>query len=462
MVTKSKFIVSIVFLLFVFILAEISYAQNFEDKSRQIDAIAAKYVKGNVPGMAILVIRDGKILHEKGYGSANIETKTPIDSNTIFDTASVAKPITAIAVMMLSERGKLDYEDTLDKYFSNAPAYMKKITVRSLLQHTSGIFDYYSLAEDSQKIKQQSRKWKSNADVINFLFGLPKLNFPAGTKWEYSNSNYVILAAIVEKVSGAAFPQFVRRNIFEPLEMNSSSIGMNKALTDRYAVGYQADKNGFKKAESFIPIEIYGDGYFYTALEDLYKLNQALYNEKLVKNTTLREAFENGKLTDGAKTTYGFGWGLGQYLGFRYVSHGGDGDGFFAQITRFPEQKFTVAILCNNQTLPAPFAFANKIAGIYLSDGSAVPKAVNISEKILKNYVGTYRLYDSAVRIVYEKQELFLVTSGENRVKLQAASENEFFISGQPSLFVEFNKNDAGVVRSLTFLDQNGIQFYKQ
>ncbi|MDQ6786228.1 MAG: serine hydrolase [Acidobacteriota bacterium] len=443
------------------ILSQVCFAQISSEKSAQIDAAIAKYVKDDAPGMAILVVRDGKILHEKGYGLANLQTRTSIDSNTIFEIASVAKPFTAMAVMMLAECGKLSYQDSLDKFFPNASASMKKIAVRDLLYHTSGIPDYSVLAEENSQIKKQSRAWKSTEDVAEFISILPKLDFPTGARWEYSNSNYVLLAEIVEKVSGQKFPQFIKENIFQPLAMNSSSVGVNPALSKNYAVGYAAGKQGFEQPKNPLSIDIYGDGYIYTTLEDLYKFDQALYTEKLLKNSTLGQAFDFGKLSDGTKVTYGFGWGLGNYLEMPYVSHGGDGYGFYAELIRFPEQKFTVAILCNNQQLPAPFAFANKIAQIYFGDNISAPKAKIVDEKVLQSYVGKYNLYDLVVNITLEKGLLWF-KNGSNKVKLLSASDTEFFVEGQPSLFIEFNKNEKGIARCFSFLDQNGIQLCKQ
>lgn len=458
---KLQIMKKALFLLFILALTEICFAQISSEKSAQIDATMAKYIKDGVPGAAILVVQDGKILHKKGYGLANLQTKAPIDSNTIFEIASVAKPFTALTIMMLAERGKLSYEDSLDKFFPQISASMKKIIVRDLLRHTSGIPDYSVLAEENSQFKKQSRAWKSTADVAEFISTLPKLDFPSGASWEYSNSNYVLLAEIAEKVSGRKFPQFVKENIFQPLEMNNSSVGVNPALSKNYAVGYAVGKQGFKPPDNPLSIDIYGDGYIYTSLADLYKFDQALYTEKLVKNSTLKQAFDFGKLNDGTKVTYGFGWGLGRYLAMPYVSHGGDGYGFYAELIRFPEQKFTVAILCNNQQLPAPFVFANKIAQIYFGDNVSAPKSKIVGKKVLQSYVGKYNLYDLIVNITFENDSVWF-KSGGNKVKLLSASDTEFFVEGQPSLFIEFNKNASGITRCFNFLDQNGIQLCRQ
>src|SRR5262249_15038831 len=188
-----------------------------------------------------------------------------------------------------------------------------------------------------------------------------------------------------------------------------------------------------------------------------------LYTEKLVKASTLKGAFTSGQLNDGTPVNYGFGWQLGRYRGLNFVAHGGGTDGFRAQITRFPEQRFTVILLSNSQQFTAPYAAANKIASIYRAENLKSPAAVQIAPERLNDYVGRYALYDLALKISLEEGALWLTPSGQKRVKLAPVSDDEFSIEGSDGASsVGFNRNSQGRITCLILLDQNGITLSRQ
>src|SRR5262245_43875057 len=314
-------------------------AKTTADNSPQVDTLMARWSQDNTPGAAIIVIRDGRVLHEKGYGLAKLTTKERISTKTVFDVGSVSKPFTAMAVMILVERGKLNYTDSLFKFFPDFQADAQRITIRQLLNHTSGIFDYEFVWGESKKLKGNEPRTAEN--VVKFLSWRKQLRFQPGQRWEYSNSNYVLLAQIVGQVSGESFPQFVKKNIFQPLGMNDSFVyDKTQAINGRCATGYISQGGGFKPAVRNAENYVYVDGQIHSTIEDMAKWDQSLYTEKLVKASTLKEAFAAGQLSDGTRVNYGFGWGLGRYRGLNFVSHGGSTDGFAAQITRFAEQHF--------------------------------------------------------------------------------------------------------------------------
>lgn len=421
----------------------------------------ARWSQGSTPGAAVIVIRDGRIVHEKGYGLADLTTKGRIDSKTVFDIASLSKQFTAMAVMILVERGKLDYADTLAKFFPEFQSDARRITIRQLLNHTSGLLDYSLVWGESKKLKGNVPRTAEN--VVRFLTGQKQLRFPPGQRWEYSNSNYVLLAQIVGKVSGEPFPQFVRGTIFRPLGMNDSFIYDNgQATRGGHATGYVSQGNGFKPADRNPENYVYGDGQVNSTIEDMAKWDQALYTEKLIKASTLEEAFAPALLNDGTPVGYGFGWGLGRYRGLRFVSHGGDTDGFLAQITRFPEQHFTVIVLSNYEQFTPPHAVANKIASIYLADDLKSPAAVQLAPARLGGYVGRYTLYDLVLKISLEGGALWLTPPTQKRVKLVPVSDEEFLIEGsQGASGIGFNRNSQGQITCLSLLDQNGISLCK-
>lgn len=222
-------------------------AKTTPDNSAQVDALMARWSQGNTPGAAIIVIQEGRVVHEKGYGLADLKTKERIKPRTAFDIASVSKQFTAMAVMMLVERGQLNYADTLSKFFPEFQSDARQITLRQLLNHTSGILDYSLVWSESKKLKGNVPR--INENVARFLARQKKLRFPPGQRWEYSNSNYVLLAQIVSKVSGELFPQFVKEHIFQPLGMNDSFVyDKSQAARGGRATGYVSQGSGFKPA----------------------------------------------------------------------------------------------------------------------------------------------------------------------------------------------------------------------
>ncbi|HYO59968.1 serine hydrolase domain-containing protein [Archangium sp.] len=345
--------------------------------AEKVDRLMAPWSQGDTPGAAIIVIQDGRIVLKKGHGLANLESKKPITPDTAFLLGSVTKQFTAMAVMMLAERGKLKYDDSLSKFFPEFPPYAQKITVRHLLHHTAGFPEYEDLFLESGKLdKDYPRSAKpprssfepTSKDALAILAQVKAPRFAPGKQHEYSNSGYVILAQIVEKVSGQSFAQFLRQNIFQPLGMSRSLLyDETRPKVQNVATSYTL-KDGVYRDIDYTPLNaIHGEDNIYSTVEDLYKWDQALYTERLVKAATLQAAFTPGKLNNGQATEYGFGWRVRKFLGLNAVGHGGSWLGFKTVILRFPEQHFTVVVLANLQQFDVG-DIAFKISKIYLAD----------------------------------------------------------------------------------------------
>ena len=241
-----------------------------------------------------------------------------------------------MAIMMLAERHQLSYSDPLSKYFPEFPSYAANITIRNLLNQTSGIPDYVGLGLE--------RPGLTNQDVLSSLIRQESLRFPPGEKFEYSNSNYVLLALIVEKVSGQPYRLFLAKNIFAPLLMKDTFV-YDKPRPEfaRRARGY----NRFGD-DSDYDLLTYGEGGIYSTVADLFKWDHALYTEKLVKRSTLDEAFTRAKLNDGSVANYGFGWAIAEYNGKTIYAHAGRYGGFNTYIKRFPQERTTIIFLTNH------------------------------------------------------------------------------------------------------------------
>jgi len=319
-----------------------------------IDQLFADYRPDGTPGASIMVIRDGQVLEVRSYGVADMETGALVSPSTNFRLASVTKQFTATAVLMLSEQGKLDIDDSIRRYFPEFPAYADQISIRHLLQHTSGIEDYEPIYGD------QFPEQILDRGVADIIANTTRTYFSPGTEYRYSNSAYAILAVLVEDLSGQSFPDFLQDNIFEPLGMNETIAyrrGTNE-VTNR-ALGYKVDRKIIEPADQSAWSAVLGDGGVYSSVMDLYKWDQALYDNDLLSPASWQQAWTPGL------ENYGFGWRIDDYNGHKRLHHSGSTSGFRNFMQRFPEEKLTIIVL-TNRAEPDVAPLAEKIADLYL------------------------------------------------------------------------------------------------
>jgi CubicO group peptidase (beta-lactamase class C family) len=440
-------------------------SETKEELAARVGALMAQWNAGDTPGAAILVVRDGQVLLSKGYGLSNIEGKAPIRPDTVFDLASVSKQFTAMAILILAERGKLSVDDPLSKFFPEFPAYAQKITIRHILNHTSGLPDYMEALMTAGKIDKQ---WKpggfepTSADIIKVLAEQKAPRFMPGAKFEYSNSGYVVLGQVATKAAGKPLPQFLKENVFEPLGMKSTLVAdETKPKIKNRAVSYGSEAGKFVDAD-YTPLNlIYGDGNVNTTIEDMFKWDQALYTEKLVKKATLKQAFTSGKLNDGNETGYGFGWGIGRFGGLDVVAHSGGWAGFRTDIMRFPNERFTVVVLAN-WTHFRPADISRMIARIYLADTLVSPPSSLVDAALLQKYVGKYELQPQFILdITMENGGLRIQATGQPKFTLISISDTDFYLEEIEGVSITFNRDDKGEVTSAT-LHQNGDHIAKR
>jgi len=319
----------------------------------KVDSIISNLAKINKFSGVVLIAENGKVKYNKAVGYIDYANHKPLNKYSIFELASVSKQFTAMTIMMVKEKGLLHYDDLVEKYI-NIP--YKGMTIRQLLTHTSGLPDYQAIMDsywDKSKVA-------GNDDIINYLnkYAPPKL-FEPGEKYLYSNTGYVLLASIVEKVSGRDFIEFCNTEIFNKLKMNHTAIRslQEKAEIKNFAIGhvFVPERNAYIRADSF-PSSNYtiwlgnrkGPGRISSTAEDLLKWDQALYTNKLVSQNTLADGFIPMLLNNGAISNYGFGWDLRP--GENIVWHNGDNPGYKTIIIRFLKTNKSLIILCNNAT----------------------------------------------------------------------------------------------------------------
>jgi CubicO group peptidase (beta-lactamase class C family) len=428
-----------------------------QDVAKQVDALFAQWDKPDSPGCALGVIRDGRFIHKRGYGMANLEYAIPITSDSVFRIGSTSKQFTAMCLALLEEEGKLSLDDPLRKFLPEMPGYADRITIRHLLHHTSGIRDYLTLWEIAG---ERDDDFFVDGEVVDLLARQKELNFAPGEEHLYSNSGYFLLSQIVRRASGMTLRSYAEEHIFKPLGMRSTHFHDDHTMIVRNrAMGY-APKDGGGFQISTTTLDMVGDGGVFTTVDDLFLWDQNFYHNRLVRGgqALIDKVLTPGILNSGRKLDYAFGLGIGTYRGLKTISHSGAFVGYRADIIRFPEQKFTVICLANLATFN-PTGMARKVADLFLAGefiekgGPAPPAAdskrpsLRLPEEDLKKWTGAYHDKERDVlwRIIFEEGKL-VVRAAAVRFPLAPLSPETFIAEGLPfRVEVEFREEKQGI-----------------
>lgn len=424
--------------------------------STRIDKVFAAYDKPGSPGCAVGVYRDGKIAYTRGYGLANLADATPIAPKTIFDIGSTSKQFTAASVILLAQQGKLSLDDDIRKFLPEIPQYQKTITIRQLLNHTSGIRDYIGLLIMGGVDITGRATAKQTVDAIARQ---KALNFEPGTEHLYSNSGYFLLSQIVERVSKKSMRAFANEQIFVPLGMTSTHVRDDHTNPlPGGATSYVPAQAGF--VPDYSKWEQTGDGAVYTTVEDLLKWDNNFYNPKVGGQRMLDELHRTGVLTNGTTLTYASGLIVAPYRGLRTVSHGGAWMGFRAELLRFPDQKLSVATLCNIAS-SNPSALSRSVAEVYLEGqmgplvftpapaSTTAPKlgpVVTLTSSEMQAWVGNYvSSANGSTRVIAINGGKLFATVGANQIELVPHSATEFTTQvGTNAVTLRFERGPQG------------------
>jgi CubicO group peptidase (beta-lactamase class C family) len=413
MIRFTTLLLSLVLFLFV-----LSCTKEENQRAKQISRYMNYcYEKGIFNGV-MLIAEDGQIIYHQAMGYADLENRFPLKTNTPFYIASLTKQFTSMAIMMLKERGKLEFDSKLSDFFPEFPSYAEQVTIRHLLTHTAGIPDHFELGAYKTDL--------TNAEVLDLLIRQPKLEFFPGVQFKYSNGNYVLLALIVERVSGESYQEFLRNNIFRPLGMNQTLVyDESKPMIDNRALGY----NQFGEKDDYELLTKGAGGVFSTA-EDLFKWDQALYSDVLVKPPTLMEAFTSYRLQNTLLTGYGFGWAVSDQPNGKIVSHGGGFGGFRAYIERQLNKNRTIIFMSNTgNALPTKDIIAGlrSILDFGSFDYPKIPISIAmqrlISEKGLQEALDQYEQLKLKSPDKYDFNEEELNKLGYHLLRLQKNTE---------------------------------------
>lgn len=407
--------------------AQFASAQNPKaspsPNTRQIVRAMEEYMNASVKAHrfsgSVLVARDGSPIFKKSYGMANYEWNIPNTSDTAFRIASVAKQFTAMAVMILQERGKLNVGDPICKYLENCPPAWQPITIRNLLTHTSGIPNFVSLPDFQKRIVFQPYTYASFVDV----FRNEPLDFAPGEKFNYSNSAYFLLGLIIERVSGKSYAEFLRDSIFVPLEMKNTGYDDMRSLVSNRAAGYVWTGKSLENAPYLNMLIPFAAGGLYSTTEDLFRWEQALYTEKLVSRKSLDEIFTP------FKGRYGYGWFMVRRFKRLTTEHEGGIAGFSASIIRFPEERTTFIVLNNNVSASA-VKVAENLAAIVFGAPYEIPKppitevlAAAIEQKGIEFAVAQFRQLKQTRKGSYDFSESLLNALGYDLLRANKVKE---------------------------------------
>jgi CubicO group peptidase (beta-lactamase class C family) len=347
--------------------------RNAGDPGRSADALFSGLVSDGEPGAAVVVLKEGRPVFERCYGVADIRTGRAIDARTNFRLASLTKQFTAAGVMLLVRDGKLSYERRLTDVFPDFPEYGRGVTIRHLLQHTSGLPDYEGLMPPADPGLPVEEQQISDREVLELLARQKSAKFPAGAKWDYSNSGYVLLGLVIERVSGEPFSRFIKERVFGPLGMEGTVVherGADDVV--RRAYGHAKEGSAWRVRDQSPTSATRGDGAVYSSLEDLGRWDRALREGRLLTAAETATAFapvavpgQGPVEPDGKPAAYGFGWFLNPWRGRARAWHYGETAGFRTAIQRFVDDGLTVVVLCNREDLDAA-DLALKAAGLFL------------------------------------------------------------------------------------------------
>ena len=411
-------------------------AQNLE---QQFDALLEAQFPSNEPGAVALVARDGKVIYQKALGMANLELSVPMTTDMVFRIGSITKQVTAVAILMLMEQGKLNLDDPITRFLPYYPTHGHNITIHHLLTHTSGITNSTTLKPWDAHVR---KKDFTPEELISYYKNEPMYSVP-GELYRYNNFGYHILGYIIELASGQSYEQFVHTQIFEPLGMNQSRYGSHESLIKNRASGYTRGANGFENPEYISLTQPYAAGSLMSTTGDQLIWLNALLSNKLIKTETLKLAWSNYENNEGTKINYGYGWFLNEVNGSPTFEHAGGIQGFQTNGIYLPEEKVFVAVFSNcDRTDPRPVSL--RMAALAI--GKPYPAANDVlalTEKELKKWTGTYRYPDRSLRVVeYIDGWLYWSRPGRMKFRLLPSAPNRFLLENTFTQVEFFSEQD--------------------
>jgi CubicO group peptidase (beta-lactamase class C family) len=398
--------------------------------------VTAEMGRERIPGSAVGIYRRGQILLAKGYGLADVELSVPVRPETIFQSGSTGKQFVSAVVMMLVEEGKVGRDDSIVKYFPNAPATWKPILIKNLLSHTSGLAEYEADERTGPKGPFYLRLDYTEDELLEKTEALP-IEFQPGEKWDYRNTNYLLLGIMIHKVTGKFYADYLAERIFKPLGMTSTRLISDADIIPNRSSGYELHDDKLQNQDWVSPtFNSTADGTLYFNVLDLAKWDEALYGTRLLKQSSLDRIWTVFALNDGKPNpaNYGFGWEMNTLNGHKVIEHGGAWQGFTCDISRYVDDSLTVVVLTNLDAGHArPTRIAHTVAGLVNPALMPPPpkehKEIAVDAKVFDGYVGRYQLNpDFVLTVTREGDHLFVQATGQPKFEVFAESDRDYFL----------------------------------
>jgi CubicO group peptidase (beta-lactamase class C family) len=415
--------------------AQRSYAPN-----ARVDSVFARYDRPDIPGCVVGVYKDDAIEYARGYGSANLEHRIALTPQSVLDIASVSKQFTAAVVTLLAQEGRLSLDDDIRKYIPELPDYGHTITLRHLFHHTSGLRDYVRLLVLSGHREDDVT---TDEDALTVIVRQKALNFPPGTEFLYGSTGYFLMSLVVQRVTGAPLHVVARERLFAPLGMRQTHfLTSYNAVVPARATGYSPLNDSGFRADMPRWLQI-GDGGVWTSIEELFRWEKNFYDARIGGRAMIDTLEQPGRQTSRQSTNYGLGLSITSYRGHRAVGHSGHWGGYVSQLTRYPDQRLSVAVLCNRSDAD-PDVYAIQVADIFLPVPSAAATAgastppllsalpeVSLPPNALPLLVGTFRGNAPDMTAVVDQGKLHLSVEGQ-RYELRHIGSYRFEVMGTP------------------------------
>jgi CubicO group peptidase (beta-lactamase class C family) len=385
------------------------------------------------PGATVIVARGDEVLYLDARGMADLENGIPIEPNMVLRLGSITKQFTAAAILMLAEQGKLSLDDPLTKFLPDYPEVGQAVTVEHLLTHTSGIVSYTGIPN---YMETEIARELTVDELVAVFRDLP-VEFAPGEQFAYNNSGYVLLGAIIEKVSGMSYEEFIQQKIFDPVGMTRSYYGSHSRIIPGRVSGYDGESGEYENAHYLSMTQPYAAGSLLSTVGDMLRWNTALFGGKVVSQASLEKMIAPYELNDGESTGYAYGIGVREVRGKHTIAHGGGIFGFSTDALYIPEEKIFVAVLSNNAgSASDPEMTSTRLAAVALGEPYPVWKEVPVEPALLKRYTGVYRIDDEGERVVtFEDGKLYTQRSGGAKLQAHPASETKLFYEGSLSWF---------------------------
>jgi CubicO group peptidase (beta-lactamase class C family) len=374
------------------------------------------------PGAAVIVVEKGNAVLRKGYGLAEIELGVPVAPDMVFRVGSATKQFTAACILKLAEEGRLGLEDPITRYLPDDPTGDRKVTIENLLTHTSGIRSYVEMPAWFAHMRDD---W-TVAQLIDFFKNEP-FDFEPGTNWHYDNSGYVLLGAILERVTGKSYADLVSELILRPAGMRDTRYGSDAPIIKGRAAGYRKSPAGVVNAPFLSMTQPFSAGALVSTVDDLARWQAALDAGTVLTAESRRKMWTPRTLPDGRQTRYGYGWIIWSYDGHPVVEHGGSTIGFTTANMRLPDDRVYVAVLSNCVGCADPRALALRAASLLIGKPFGERPGVRVAPELLDRYAGTYRDAAGDDWVVARKGDHLVLGAGPNSWEAWPSSETEFF-----------------------------------